>query len=176
MATDDPSIRDSLYRQAAAEYGLALERLCFGYEADPDRRQDLLQDIHVQLWRSFEVFDGRCSLRTWTYRIAHNVAVSHTIRRSKAPVFLTLEQAAELPGNIGAEAAVERRQVLARLLALVRDLDLLDRQVILSYLEGFDAESISELTGISKASVWTKVHRIKSILAKRFWTPVGGNR
>lgn len=171
MATDDPSGRDSLYGQAAAEYGWALERLCYGYEADPDRRQDLLQDIHVQLWRSFEVFDGRCSLRTWTYRVAHNVAVSHMIRRSKAPVLLTLEQAAEFAGDMA-----DRRKALDRLLALVRDLDVLDRQVILSYLEGLDAEQISELTGISKVNVWTKIHRIKCILAKKFWTPVGGNR
>lgn len=77
---------------------------------------------------------------------------------------------------MNAEAAADRRKALDRLLALVRDLDLLDRQVILSYLEGLDAESISELTGISKASVWTKVHRIKCMLAKQFWTPVGGNR
>lgn len=99
MATDDPSARESHYVQAAAEYGLALERLCYGYEADPDRRQDLLQDIHVQLWRSFEVFDGRCSLRTWTYRIAHKVAVSYMIRRSKTPAFLTLEQALSCPAT-----------------------------------------------------------------------------
>jgi DNA-directed RNA polymerase specialized sigma24 family protein len=42
-----------------------------GYEADPGRRQDLLQDIHIALWRSFAVFDERCSLRTWVYRVAH---------------------------------------------------------------------------------------------------------
>ena len=66
---------------AAAQYGSALERLARGYEGDPDRRRDLLQEIHIVLWRSFDRFDGRCSLRTWVYRVAHNAATSLVLRR-----------------------------------------------------------------------------------------------
>lgn len=65
--------QDDLYRQVAESYGPALERLACAYEADPEERRDLLQDIHAALWRSFEGFQGRCSLRTWVYRVAHNV-------------------------------------------------------------------------------------------------------
>ncbi len=54
------SQQDEAYRAAAAEFGPALERLARGYEAEPDRRRDLLQDIHFALWRSFALFDGRC--------------------------------------------------------------------------------------------------------------------
>ena len=64
--------QDDQYRDAAAGFGPALDRLACAYEADPDIRRDLLQDIHLALWRSFANFDGRCSLRTWVYRIAHN--------------------------------------------------------------------------------------------------------
>jgi RNA polymerase sigma-70 factor, ECF subfamily len=53
---------DDLFQQVAAEYGAALERLAHAYEADSDRCRDLLQEIHFQLWHSFERFDGRCSL------------------------------------------------------------------------------------------------------------------
>jgi RNA polymerase sigma-70 factor, ECF subfamily len=63
------------YEEASAAYGAALERLARAYEADPDRRRDLLQEIHIALWRSLEGFDGRCSLRTWVYRVAHNTGV-----------------------------------------------------------------------------------------------------
>lgn len=75
---------DELYRQTTADFGPALGRLAGAYEADPDRRRDLLQEIHFALWRSFESFDGRCSLRTWIYRVAHNTAVSHVFRRRRA--------------------------------------------------------------------------------------------
>jgi RNA polymerase sigma-70 factor (ECF subfamily) len=88
------STQDGLYRDAASTYGAALERLARAYEADPDIRRDLLQDIHAALWRSFEGFDGRCSLRTWIYRVAHNVGASHVMqqRRSRAQVLVGLEE------------------------------------------------------------------------------------
>jgi len=63
--------RDERYLEAAALYGAPLERMARAYEADPSRRQDLLQDVHVAIWRSLLIFDGRCSLRTWVYRVAH---------------------------------------------------------------------------------------------------------
>src|SRR6476659_7759932 len=76
--------REELYATAVAEYGRALDRLAAGYEADPEKRLDLRQDIHLQLWRSFELFDGRCSLRTWTFRVAHNTAVSYVNRERRS--------------------------------------------------------------------------------------------
>jgi DNA-directed RNA polymerase specialized sigma24 family protein len=60
------SRQDELYQEAADSYGAALERLASGYEANPDRRRDLVQEIHLALWRSFGSFDARCSLRTWS--------------------------------------------------------------------------------------------------------------
>ncbi len=66
--------------EAAAEFGPALDRLARGYEADADLRRDLRQDIHTELWRSLARFDGRCSLRTWVYRVAHNTAASHVLK------------------------------------------------------------------------------------------------
>src|SRR3954471_11662573 len=85
--------RDELYATASREFGRMLDRLASGYEADPDKRHDLRQDIHLQLWRSFELFDGRCSLRTWTLRVAHNTAASyvHRERRTNAG-FVGLEE------------------------------------------------------------------------------------
>jgi RNA polymerase sigma-70 factor (ECF subfamily) len=57
--------QDGRYTRAAAAFGPALERLARAYEADPDQRLDLLQDIHFALWRSFARYDERCSERTW---------------------------------------------------------------------------------------------------------------
>jgi RNA polymerase sigma-70 factor (ECF subfamily) len=85
--------QDELYQRVVSEYGAALGRLAYAYEADSDRRRDLVQEIHLALWRSFAIFGERCSLRTWVYRVAHNVATSHVIRQSRinGPTFLTLE-------------------------------------------------------------------------------------
>jgi len=165
---------DDLYQQTSAEFGAALERLAYAYEVDAERRQDLLQEIHLQLWRSFEKFNGRCSLRTWIYRVAHNVATSHVIRQNKrkrnAPPFLTLEEA-EVEAQAGrdnVEISADRNLARAHLLTLIQRLDFVDRQVILAYLEDLDAASIAEITGLSTANVWTRIHRIKSVLTRQF--------
>jgi RNA polymerase sigma-70 factor, ECF subfamily len=174
METESISIhkpsRDELYQEAAAGQGAALERLSRGYEADPDRRRDLLQEIHLALWQSFAGFDGRCSVRTWVYRVAHNVATSHVIRdhRLHSRTLVGLDALETLPTDDDRESAVDQRNALEKLLKLIQQLKPLDRQVILSYLEGLDAASIAEIVGISSGNVATKVHRIKNILARRF--------
>jgi RNA polymerase sigma-70 factor (ECF subfamily) len=161
--------RDELYQEAAAEHGQALERLARGYEADPDRRRDLVQDIHLALWQSFAGFDGRCSVRTWVYRVAHNVATSHVIRDHRLYSRLVgLDILETLPTGDDRESAMDQRSALEKLLKLIQQLKPLDRQVILSYLEGLDAASIAEIVGISPGNVATKVHRIKDILARGF--------
>jgi DNA-directed RNA polymerase specialized sigma24 family protein len=52
--------QDELYQEASAGFGAALERMARGYEADPERRRDLLQEIHLAHWQSLAGFDGRC--------------------------------------------------------------------------------------------------------------------
>jgi RNA polymerase sigma-70 factor (ECF subfamily) len=160
--------QDDRYREAAAAYGPALERLARAYEADPDHRRDLLQEIHLALWHSFAGWDARCSLRTWVYRVAHNAAASHAMRqrRANSHVLVSLEELEHMPDPSAPDAS--RQQALNRLLALVQHLKPLDRQVILSYLEGMDAAAIGEITGLAPGNVATKIHRIKNILTRAF--------
>ena len=66
------------------------------------------------------------------------------------------------------ESTLDRQLALDRLLSLVQTLEPIDRRVILLYLEGVDAASIGEITGLSARNVSTKIHRIKHVLAKRF--------
>jgi RNA polymerase sigma-70 factor (ECF subfamily) len=164
------SHRDGLYQETATTYGAALERLAHAYERDQDVRRDLLQDIHIALWRSFEGFDGRCSLRTWVYRVAHNVATSHVIRqhRTNARSFVGLEELENMPDNREARPASDRYEALGQIQTLIERLKPLDRQVMLSYLEGMDAASIGEISGISPGNVATKIHRIKTFLVRYF--------
>lgn len=161
------NVRDARFEDALAAYGAALERLARAWEADPDIRLDLLQEIHIALWRSLEAFDGRCSLRTWVYRVAHNTASSHVSRqlRMKAREFVGLEELPEIPDRT-AERDPHQDQ-LATLYAMIHQLKPLDRQVMLAYLEGLDAASTAEITGLSPSNVAVKIHRIKQLLAQR---------
>ena len=162
--------RDDLYQDAIFNYGPALERLARSYEADAEDRRDLLQEIHLAIWRSFETFDGRCSMRTWVYRVAHNVAASHVIRsrRMRGRKLISLEDFDKIPCKDNALVAIDRNEILNQVFALIRQLNPLDWQVILLYLEGMDADSIGEVTGISAGNAAIKVHRIKNILARQY--------
>ena len=164
--------RDANYQAAVREFGPVLDRIAAGYEADPDKRNDLRQQIHLQLWRSLEAFDGRCSLKTWALRVAHNTAVSYVSReqrwRSRFISIEELDSRAEESHSENTTAGLDRRRTLDQLYGLIRELKPLDRQVILSWLEDLDAASIAEITGLSPANVAMKVHRITKVLAHRF--------
>ena len=161
--------QDGLYGAALDQFGPALERLARAYEADPEKRRDLSQDIHFQLWRSFQNYNSGCSLRTWVYRVAHHVGVSHIIRERRTfSNLVSLEELEALPDKADAQSAADRRMDLNRLSALIQQLKPLDRQVIVSYLEDMDAASTGEITGLSPANVAMRIHRIKRILARRF--------
>lgn len=159
-----------LYEQAAADFGPALERLARSYEADPEKRRDLLQEIHLAVWRSLEAFGAQCSLRTWVYRVAHNVAASHVLknRRVRSRPLVGLEEVERLSDHSDTEASIDRQKTVGHLHVLIQQLKPLEREVILLYLEGMEAASIGEITGISPGNVATKIHRIKKILADRF--------
>ena len=159
---------EELYEEAATAFGGALERLARGYENNADKRKDLIQEIHVALWRSFAGFDGRCSLRTWVYRVAHNTASSKVVRpRRTAPALVSLEDLPIEPETLD-HLRADRQQAIDRLLVLIHQLKPLDRQVMLLYLEGEDAASTGAVTGLSGGAVATKIHRIKQLLARRF--------
>ena len=169
--------REQRYTEAATAFGPALERLARAYERDPDKRRDLLQEIHIALWRSLAGFDGRCSLRTWVYRVAHNTATSKVLRpQTNAPSIVELDESLESLAEARAEEVIDRRRALERLHDLIAQLKPLDRQVMLLYLEQLDAASIAEITGLSAANVATKVHRLKQILIQRFHERTGDGR
>jgi RNA polymerase sigma-70 factor (ECF subfamily) len=162
------SEQDRRYLEAVAQFGPALDRLARGYEADADLRRDLRQDIHTAIWRSLAKFDGRCSLRTWVYRVAHNTAASHVLKHRARHRFVGLEELEGASGDDDPERSALESDARQRLLALVQGLKPADRQLTLLYLEDLDIAGIGEVTGLSAAAIAVKIHRIKAVLARRF--------
>jgi RNA polymerase sigma-70 factor (ECF subfamily) len=164
------SNRDELYMDVSAAYGGALERLARAYEADQDRQQDLLQEIHLAIWRSLEAYEARCALRTWIYRVAHNTAAKYVTRRcrTKPETLASLEEIAALAGNPRRNSEAVSRAGVEQLLEFIHQLRPPDRQLMLLYLEDIDTASIGEIIGMSAGNVRTKIHRLKAILARQF--------
>jgi RNA polymerase sigma factor (sigma-70 family) len=86
-------LRDSLsFNELYHQYKGPIQRLCRGYERSPQMAIELNQEVWAAIWKSLDAFKEECSMRTWLYRVAHNVATSHALRSIKDREFITLEQ------------------------------------------------------------------------------------
>jgi len=103
--------QDDLYRDAVDKYGSSLGRLASTYEADPAKRRDLSQDIHFQLWRTFQLYDARCFLRTWTYRVARQSRrfLCHACERRIFATLVSLEELEMLTDAAEGQVAANQR-------------------------------------------------------------------
>jgi RNA polymerase sigma factor (sigma-70 family) len=150
------------------EHRAILYKVAFGYCRNREDRVDLVQEMAIQLWRSFGRYDGRVKFSTWAYRVAMNVAISHfrgegrRIRDTLPFNELAHELAADDPL---AEEAGDNMRVLRR---LIDGLDELNRALILLYLEGHTSEEIAEIVGISPGNVTTRMNRVKNELQRGF--------
>ncbi|MBD60172.1 MAG: RNA polymerase [Citromicrobium sp.] len=161
----------TLYTQAGEQFAPAIARLARAMERDTDKARDLEQDIHLELWRSFARFDGNCALKTWVFRVAHNVAADHVGRASRKPATVDLDEIDTLPAPGDGEAAQADSHALARLHSIIRTLPLLDAQVILLWLEGHSGAEIAEVTGLSSGAAATRLSRLRNRLAAQFQLP-----
>jgi RNA polymerase sigma-70 factor (ECF subfamily) len=136
------------------------------YCANPVDRQDLMQEIAIQLWRSYARFDGRSRFSTWMYRVALNVAISWVRARHHERHVLVADEGvldAALADEASGEIPPDLRVFLGQ---VVGGLGELDRALILLYLEGHDHETMAGILGISASNVATKINRIKQRLQR----------
>lgn len=132
------------------------------YCAHREERDDLVQDITIQLWRAYPRYDGTRSFSTWMYRVALNVAISHVRGRSHRERHLATLDDDEL-GAIADDTASSPESA-ARIRALhgvITALDPLNRALLLLYLDEHSHREIADILGISETNVATKVSRLK---------------
>lgn len=134
------------------------------YCSDPEDRKDLQQEILIQLWKSFKLYDGRAKISTWLYRISINVAISHYRKRKgdrkKVPISENILM-------IHDDDNAQNKERIELLYQCINCLDEFDKALILLYLDGNKYTDISEIMGISETNVATKICRIKKVLKNR---------
>jgi len=143
-----------------------VHKVCSLYAETPDAREDLYQEILMQLWRSFPSFRGNSRFSTWMYRVALNTALLERRGRRR-----TLRPA-RLPQDVKASVGPrESGPDVEQLQHCIRQLRELDRAVILLYLEQHSHEEIADLTGLTRGSVGVRIVRIKQRLRECLLTP-----
>ena len=144
------------------------ERLIFKvasfYTDSKDDRDDLVQDIIYNLWKSFDSFQQRSSFSTWMYRVAMNVAILHLKKRKRKVQSVQIDLGSLNFAETGFDGNEEKLQVLRK---LMNDLNLFDKGILMLYLEDKSHTEIAEIIGISKSNVGTKLSRIKEKLRQQ---------
>jgi RNA polymerase sigma factor (sigma-70 family) len=135
------------------------------YTNNNEDKNDLSQEIIYQLWKSFGTFQQKSSLSTWIYRVALNVAIYH-LKTSKRKIktepldkhFLNFQE------TNNSDEIEEKWQLFKQHINM---LNLLDKGIVLLYLENKSHEEIAQIIGISTSNVGTKLSRIKEKLKQQ---------
>lgn len=161
MTIDASQFTDLIRRNA----GL-IHKIAYAYCRNATDREDVVQEIATQLWRSRDRFGERLRETTWIYRVALNVAISFHRRERRHQ-----EQRASIDDlPIAIAQPIEPSEHVVRLLRCVDELGALEKALLLLYLDGNDHASIAEVLGISVSNVGTKLFRVKDKLRNAFET------
>lgn len=143
-----------------------LFKVARAYCPHEEERQDLIQEMMIQIWQSLHKYQPEYKISTWLYRIALNVAISfYRKSASRASKYTGLDKHAE-EGTIEDKSVME--QHLNLLEQFISELKEMDKALMILYLEDKSHAEIAEILGISVSNVGTKIGRIKGILKTRF--------
>jgi len=124
-------------------------------------REDLIQEILLQLWRSFPSFDKTRKHTTWMYRIALNTAISQW-RKDKTKKEIATDS---LPVTVTDDDINNENSERVRILNLaINSLNKAEKSIIILYMDDYPYDEISEIIGISISNVGVKINRIKKKL------------
>jgi len=162
----DASDRQQRFLALLEEHRRLLYKVARAYGRTAADREDLVQEMAVQAWKSFGHYDGRWRFSTWLYRVALNVAISFQRREATRARHVAPGGDALLEG-LG-QADPEPAEDVALLYQCIDRLDALNRALVLLYLDGQSHAEIGEVLGISANNVSTRVGRLKERLRADF--------
>ena len=134
------------------------------YTKTIEDRNDLVQEIIYQLWKSFDTFNQKSSLSTWMYRVAMNVAIYHLKIAKRKILTVPLEEQFLDFHEVDNSEIEEKWQTFRQ---HIDNLNLLDKGIVILYLENKNHEEIAQIIGISTSNVGTKISRIKEKLKQQ---------
>jgi len=152
-----------------SKYRKSLYKVAATFESDPDFLQDLHQDILFAIWKAIPGFKNKSSLHTFIYRVAYNQAINHVTKSSK--VIHNQNDSNDVDhlinNNISEPDHYTSLQLEGQMLiAMIRQLPIVKRQLITLSLEGFSYKEIAEISGLKLNNVAVQLTRTKQQLRK----------
>ena len=154
--------QEEFVRQVQSNQGI-LQKICRLYGHTQPDREDLFQEIIVQLWKSVPKFKGQSKFSTWMYRVALNTAISDFRRKRKRPGVLEADVNSIEIGS-GPSDDMDQERHLNALYGAIRQLAEIDKAIVMLYLEDKSYEEMEDILGINSNNLRVKMNRIKEKL------------
>ena len=151
--------REQEFATLVREHKQTIYTVCYMFSQDEDEVADLFQDTLVNLWQGLDSFRHEAKPETWIYRVALNTCVSADRKKKSALQRVDLSMQQNLYRD-NSHSAVQIRQLHDR----IQKLDVVDRAIILLWLEDMSYEEIAAIVGISVKNLSVKLVRIKEQL------------
>ncbi len=138
-----------------------LHKICFVYSKNKSDREDLYQEMVLQLWKSYPSFRQEAKFSTWMYRVALNTAIT---LNKKVAIFENHKT--QLSDEYAITEVIDYSEDIKILYKAISKLSKIEKAIIMLWLEEKAYNEIAEIVGISKKNVSVKLVRIKKKLAK----------
>ncbi|MDZ4709031.1 MAG: sigma-70 family RNA polymerase sigma factor [Saprospiraceae bacterium] len=157
---------DDFLRVIESHKGI-IYKVANSYCRDDENRKDLIQEIILQLWLSFNKYNDQFKLTTWIYRIALNVSISFFRKEHRrTPISQPLPDGVL---NLNENPAPEQNIAeIEKLYFFIRELKEIDRAIIILYLEENSHQEMAEILGLTQTNIATRISRIKQQLKLKF--------
>lgn len=136
-------------------------KVCNVYCREQEDRDDLYQDILIQLWKSFPSFEKRSKITTWIYRIAFNTAISRFRKQKKIPIIEPISD------QLLPDSCSDDDENIQFLYLAIEDLNKIEKAIMMLYLDGTKYKEIGEIMGLSESNVGFKINQIKGKLREK---------
>jgi RNA polymerase sigma-70 factor, ECF subfamily len=151
---------EAAFSQLVKDQEHLIGKVCRIYAYSATDREDLYQEIVLQLWKSYPKFRGESKISTWVYRVGINTAISG-IRKKR--VFISSYEPAQL-SSIAEETSSSQNDQLEELYRAIEHLNAVEKAIVMLYLEEKTYEEMEEVMGISNATLRVKMNRIREKL------------
>ena len=150
------------FEQKVKENELLIYKVCSIYTFTKADKQDLFQEIVIQLWQSYSSFKGESKFSTWLYRVAINTAISGIRKRKN---FIESHDPSVLPTQIAEQEIDDNtEEKIGQLQIAIRQLNDIEKAIVMLYLEEKTYEEMEEVLGMSQGNLRVKMNRIKEKL------------
>jgi len=151
--------KEAFLRQINENIGIA-HKVSRIYFDEVEEREDVIQEMMYQLWRSFETFDGKSKFSTWMYRVCLNTALTYRRKREKQKH----EPLTSGHSSIEEQKGSDKEESISLLYRAISHLNEINKAIVLLYLEDLSYEEIASITGLTKSNVSVRIVRIKKEL------------